>query len=267
LETNLCYLLYFKEVINYSIEFDKQQQSKFIEDNKEVSNISISKIPIIQELSSNLEFEKYTKKYKTHDYLSQELVKKLYLETIKMTDYTRYIEEPSKQNESNFILSFFKRILFQNDELTDHLESSFPNIDEDSDLVHFVLRRIVKNADDRIYFAFGFKEWKKEDEFATELIKHTLSQSDQLETYIEPKLKGWEKDRVHMVDMLLLKMAIIELLNMPSIPIKVTINEYIDLSKMFSSFKSKEFINGILENLKNEFLAKNMILKTGRGLE
>jgi N utilization substance protein B len=84
--------------------------------------------------------------------------------------------------------------------------------------------------------------------------------------FIDGKTKNWEVERIAVLDVLLMKMAITELLNFPSIPVKVTLNEYIDISKLFSTPKSKQFINGVLDKLLIEFKNEKLIKKTGRGL-
>ncbi|MGD0710874.1 MAG: transcription antitermination protein NusB [Bacteroidales bacterium] len=94
------------------------------------------------------------------------------------------------------------------------------------------------------------------------LIKH----SEKYEKLISEKALNWELDRIALMDMLLMKMALCELTEFPSIPIKVTLNEYIDLAKMYSSPKSSVFINGILDKLINELKKNNLINKAGRGL-
>ena len=83
---------------------------------------------------------------------------------------------------------------------------------------------------------------------------------------IKSKLQNWELDRVSLIDRILMKMAITEFLFIPTIPIKVTINEYLDISKLYSTPKSREFINGILDKLMNEMKSNGQIIKTGRGL-
>ena len=83
---------------------------------------------------------------------------------------------------------------------------------------------------------------------------------------IIPKLKGWDADRIAQIDMIVMKMCLSELLYFPIIPVKVSINEYIDISKLYSTPKSKDFVNGVIDKIKNELLANNEIRKQGRGL-
>ncbi len=108
---------------------------------------------------------------------------------------------------------------------------------------------------------------KEVKQFAGELLRKTIYNKEETETLIVPLLENWDKERVALLDMLLMKMAVIELLYFPEIPVKVTMNEYIDLSKLYSTPKSGEFINGILDTILKKLRDENKIQKSGRGLQ
>ena len=108
--------------------------------------------------------------------------------------------------------------------------------------------------------------WDEEMKFALDLLAKTIHQNDELVALIQPKLKNWEMDRVATLDLVLLKMAVCELKYFPTIPVKVSINEYIDLAKEYSSPQSGRFINGVLDKIVMELKADDKIQKTGRGL-
>ena len=93
-----------------------------------------------------------------------------------------------------------------------------------------------------------------------------IEQADHYNQYIQAKAENWELERIARVDLVLMHMAICEMLNFDEIPIKVTINEYLELAKSFSTPKSSKFINGILDSLYNDFKKEGMITKKGRGL-
>ncbi len=103
-------------------------------------------------------------------------------------------------------------------------------------------------------------------EFGEGLLDMVVARNDELESIIGPALENWEMDRVANIDMLFLKMAICEFTSFPTIPTKVTLNEYVELSKLYSTDKSKDFINGILDKLLKQFTEEGKIQKTGRGL-
>lgn len=110
-----------------------------------------------------------------------------------------------------------------------------------------------------------FKSADDED-FFRNLFDKTLLHGDEFRTLIERKLQNWEADRVMGMDMLLMKMAICEFTQFPLIPVKVTINEYVDIAKLYSSDKSKQFINGILDKIAIDLRDAGKLNKTGRGL-
>ena len=99
-----------------------------------------------------------------------------------------------------------------------------------------------------------------------DIYDYTVDNEEEYEGIISNKSKNWEIDRVALTDKIILEMAVAEMINFPSIPIKVTINEYIELSKLYSTPKSKQFVNGILDVLSEELKKEGKIKKSGRGL-
>ena len=108
--------------------------------------------------------------------------------------------------------------------------------------------------------------WVEDREFIIELFKNTIRYDEEFQGLIGAKTQNWEPERIAMMDTLLMKMALAEFLKFNSIPVKVTINEYLEISKEFSTPKSNSFINGILDKILFELKAENKIRKIGRGL-
>src|SRR5690606_810378 len=108
--------------------------------------------------------------------------------------------------------------------------------------------------------------WDEDKEFIMDLFILTVGHSDEYQEYISGKTKNWEADRIALMDTLIMRLAICELINFSSIPVKVTINEYIEISKVFSTPKSNTFINGILDKVLSELKTSGKIRKYGRGL-
>ncbi len=109
-------------------------------------------------------------------------------------------------------------------------------------------------------------ESENEKEFSRSLIRNVVRNQDELDKLIESKASNWELDRIALIDRLLLRMGIAEILYFPDIPPKVSINEVIEIAKEFSTSKSSRFINGILDAILNELKSKNKLNKFGRGL-
>jgi len=108
--------------------------------------------------------------------------------------------------------------------------------------------------------------WEEDKIFLTDLFKHAAENDDAYEIIIAEHTKNWAVDRITVVDHIILKLAIAELIHFPSIPVKVTINEYIDISKNYSTPKSKQFINGLIDVMANNLQREGKVKKSGRGL-
>jgi N utilization substance protein B len=107
---------------------------------------------------------------------------------------------------------------------------------------------------------------KDDEDFVSDLFRKTVLKQAEYEKDIAEKTPNWETDRIAEIDMILIKMSITEFINFPSIPTRVTINEYIEISKDYSTAKSSYFINGVLDKISKEFVVNKKIVKIGRGL-
>jgi N utilization substance protein B len=109
-------------------------------------------------------------------------------------------------------------------------------------------------------------QWEDDKSFFEDLYAFTLESDKDLNGWVEAQTKNWESDRLAMTDFILLKMAVAEMIKFPSIPVKVSINEYIELAKNYSTPKSGQFINGILDEISIRLMSEKIIQKSGRGL-
>jgi N utilization substance protein B len=109
-------------------------------------------------------------------------------------------------------------------------------------------------------------QWEDDKRFFEELFEGSIEMDQELNTWVGEQTKNWESDRLAMSDFILLKMAVTEMIKFPSIPVKVSINEYIELAKNYSTPKSGQFINGILDVISNRLVIEKVIQKSGRGL-
>jgi N utilization substance protein B len=109
-------------------------------------------------------------------------------------------------------------------------------------------------------------QWEDDKSFFEDLYEFTLDSDKDLNGWVEAQTKNWESDRLAMTDFILLKMAVAEMIKFPSIPVKVSINEYIELAKNYSTPKSGQFINGILDEISIRLMSEKIIQKSGRGL-
>ncbi|MEO1438126.1 MAG: transcription antitermination factor NusB, partial [Bacteroidota bacterium] len=176
-------------------------------------------------------------------------------------------EDKTLLDHREVLLKLYK-YLVKHDLFNEQMEDFSPTWQDDKSLVIGTMKKTIKgDAGDTDFFSQYRPDDETVQEFGANLLHKCLIFNDDHLDIIRPKLKNWEADRVASVDMILLKMAICEFMHFPTIPTKVTLNEYVDISKLYSTPKSKEFINGILDKLMKELHQEGKINKEGRGLQ
>jgi N utilization substance protein B len=177
------------------------------------------------------------------------------------------IEKSSFEEDKEFVLTMFTELIAPNEKLYEYLEDNKLTWVDDIPLVNTQIQKQLKQISEASEFTVTKLYKDQEDqEFVSLLFRKTvLNEVELAKEYID-KTPNWDADRIAEIDTIILKMAICEFLKFPSIPVKVTINEYLELAKEYSTPKSSIFINGILDNLVKEFQSENKIQKTGRGL-
>ena len=176
----------------------------------------------------------------------------------------------SYAEDKNMIVSLIKEVLPKFDSFRNYFhEKSIYWDEEDFDYATVLVSNIIRKTnegrgiDDLIHAPSGNKDDK---DFVDQLFKKTISSDKETEELIMSKAANWDAERIAFIDMILMKMAITEIMNFSSIPVKVSINEYIDISKFFSSPKSGQFINGIVDKVIEDLIEKKKFRKIGRGL-
>ena len=210
----------------------------------------------------------YKVSWQGEDMLLRELYNKLKADE-KYIEYGT-LTETSFTQDREIITHLFKTILFQDPLLEQYLEENYINwpVDKHSvdGMVLKTLRAYKEGATDTLDILPITANWEEDKEFVLELFNKTIFNNAETEKYISDKTQNWDVERIAMVDTILMKMALTELMNFNSIPVKVTMNEYIDISKEFSTPKSKGFINGILDKILIDLKNDGKINKIGRGL-
>ena len=176
-------------------------------------------------------------------------------------------KKSSFDDDKKFILDIFEKVLAPNEKLYEYLEDHKLTWIDDIPVVNTQILKDLKNLSKDSSFEIC-KLYKdiEDKEFVSLLFRKTvLNEVELAKEYID-KTPNWDADRIAEMDTIILKMAICELLKFPSIPVKVTINEYLELAKEYSTPKSKDFINGILDKTMQELLGNGKIKKLGRGL-
>ncbi|MDB5283907.1 MAG: NusB antitermination factor [Bacteroidota bacterium] len=266
--TNVLYLI---DVCQYSMVDKAKRLARYIKTKEdENASTSIAANAIVTFLLNDTEFNSYVKSEGIKNYINEDVVKSLYVELCGRQKYKDYcaIEKPTLEQDKEIITYILKKSFQSNKDMEHHLEELFINYEDDNSLLLHIMGKYVEafSPDKTTSFIQNLEIWEDEKKFALDLLAKTIHQNDELVAIIEPKLKNWEMDRVAVLDLILLKLAVCELKYFPTIPVKVSINEYIDISKLYSTPKSKDFVNGVLDKVKNELIEKGEIKKFGRGL-
>ncbi len=187
-------------------------------------------------------------------------IKRLYANLLKSQAYQFYIEaDASNQNSDKEILTFIYKELMDADESFNlHLAEHFSNWEDEYDgilllMMHYFNKPQAFNLADLL----GDVKWK----YASDLLQSVMNKKEILHEEIINRLRNWEPDRIAILDMIILQLGVSEFLYFETIPPKVTINEYIDLAKAYSTVHSGQFINGVLDNIHKEFLRQNKMHK------
>lgn len=224
--------------------------------------------PIVQSLVADKDFAKLLKGKKIPARMDKDMGKLFYTEFAKQEDYGKYIKyaDGDPAYDRDILLALY-RFCAGNETFCEYVEDRFDNWVHDKSLVVGAMKKTIKALPASPFF---YKDYLPDDEtvkeFGEELLHKALFFDEELLEIIEPALKNWEVARVAVIDLILLKMALCEMLHFPTIPVKVTINEFVDISKVYSTPKSKDFINGILDRLMKKLLEEGKIIKEGRGL-
>lgn len=219
-------------------------------------------------LANHVDFINMVKKYGFIDLVDEDHIRSLYHGFLETDEYKTYmaLEAPTDADHAKILLELY-RYLSTNDLFLDMTEDQFNNWSDDESLVMGAMKKTLKAVPVTGPF---YQEHEPSDEtvreFGAELLTRTAREDAALLSEIQPMLKNWDAERVAILDMIMLKMALCELLHFPTIPTKVTLNEFVEISKIYSTDKSKEFINGILDRLMKKLLEEGRIVKEGRGL-
>jgi N utilization substance protein B len=185
--------------------------------------------------------------------------------------YDKYMSNPtvSFEEDKQFVIDLFTDIIVSNEKLYEYLEDDKLTWIDDIPVVNTQIvkqLKAIKSAEDESFRVPKLFKDADDKDFAKDLFRKTVLNEKELAKEFDSKTPNWDMDRIAEMDTIILKMAICELLKFPSIPVKVTLNEYLELAKEYSTPKSSIFINGILDNLVKEFQTNKKMIKAGRGL-
>jgi len=269
---------FFLEVIEFYRIRSEDAKLKFLPTEEELNpNLKLMRNSLLISLQENKDLQKQFREHKFSWTEEQVMVRKIYLKIKNSKDLKEYLEATGESFEADrdILYRLFKKYIAKSTELHFYCEDRNIFWTEDYQSAALFVLKTLKQIPANFpvtkslvsLFPKDDEDDPKEDrKFIVELFKKTIGQSDKLEEMIRSKTKNWELDRIALADVILLKMALTELIQFPMIPIKVTMNEYIEMSKIFSTPKSKLFINGLLDKLVDDLKEEKKIRKKGRGL-
>lgn len=228
---------------------------------------------LLQLIAENTTFaDVIDKKHLNYWQLDSEYVIILFNELRELDWYNAYLlkKETTYKEDQAFIVKLYKEVIAPNDKLYDYLEDKRLTWVDDIPLVNTAIVKALNKLSEKNASSLLVPELYKntEDrEYAITLFRKVVLNEDKLNAQIEGKTPNWDQERIADLDLIILKMGIAEFLYFPSIPVRATINEYLEVSKEYSTPKSSIFINGILDKLVKEYEGEGILNKIGRGLQ
>ena len=261
------YLIYFiTETARYAETDANNKASKNLPTAADLAtNTKIAGNEILWKIVEDVSFKATINEAKAVHIMDNDLLKKTYRSLVETPEYQEYIEQQSreKRSEKRMLEFIFTDLLLPNEDFINHIEEHFINWDDDAEMMHTLVLSYLNKPGQQNFQDFLSHE---KTMFAKDLLNTVLDKHEETLELIKPKLKNWDADRIAALDLILLQMGVCEFLYFETIPTKVTINEYLEIAKEFSTPKSNSFINGILDKILDDLKAAGKIRKYGRGL-
>jgi len=272
-ELQALLLLMIAAVRDQAEKFTQRSQQKYFasddERNPSVNFINNQLVDLIKNHETLTQFAK-NKKLKNWQQ-DDEYVIILFNKLKDASWYQNYlaIKEPSFEEDRDFVVRFYKEILAQDEKLYDYIEDKSLTWIDDFPWVNTalvkLLNKVVPSRANEIFTLGVFKD-QDDQQFGQNLFRSVLRNHEELQQVLLGKTPNWDQERIADLDLIMLHMGICEFLHFPSIPVRVTINEYLEIAKEYSTPKSSLFINGILDNIVKDLMAKDELNKYERGL-
>ncbi len=256
-------VLYPVKVAQYAEMDAIQRSSKYIRTDEDMNvDVRIATNTQVIKTLEKASFNEKIKKDKLERFIDEEWVKKIYQQLVKTPEYSNYLSSaPSVAADKQIMQFIWEKLMLENELLVSAFSDELPGWEDNDELIIMLMQNFYKNSS-KVDFLRLLSAEKKE--YAHDLLQTVLEKEAYCMELIGPRLNNWDKERVAVIDMLLLRMAVCEFLYFPTIPTKVTINEYIDVAKQYSLPQSGQFVNGVLDNLLKDLEKDNMIRKQDR---
>lgn len=255
----LIYIL--TETARYAETDARQRASKHLPSAADLSvNTKISGNQLLWQLLEQPSFVKVMAEIKPELLGGEEWIKKLYSELVSSDLYKEYIqiEGREKKKEKEIIEFIFTDLMLPNEDFISFVEERFLHWEDDADMMNLLMLNLLQKPQSGDFQQFVGNEKLK---FAKDLLLSVIEKEEVCDAYIKEKLQNWDPERTAVLDMILMRMGICEFLFFETIPPKVTINEYIDLAKDYSTPQSGHFVNGILDSIHKDLATQNKLHK------
>lgn len=259
----LIYLTwYLAEVARYAETDAHQRAGKHLPSQQDLNvNTKIAGNEVLWKMLEDPALKEQFASEKPERFSDRELIRKTYHALAEAPLYKTYTAQPSrdKAEERKIIEFILNDLMLANEIFVSHIEENFSNWDDDGEMIVQLLAGYIQKPG-----TYNFKQIISADkeEFAKSLLRTVIEKAEHLQSLIIPKLKNWDPERIALLDMILMKMGVSEFLYFETIPPKVTINEYIDLAKEYSTQQSGQFVNGILDNIHKDLVQQGKMQKT-----
>lgn len=268
---------FFQEVRDFAENRIEEAKKKNFPTKEELNpNTRFIDNRLLNQISDNNDYRKRYDDLAVNWSTEPDMIRNVYFKLVESELFGNYMKdvESTYKLDKEFIIDAFESVVLPHESLYAYFEEKNINWADDYNLAAEVVMMIFaaykpgwnENRKLPTLFKDDLEEISQDREFAKELFRLVLDNREKYDDLIKPKVKNWEMDRLATIDRILIEMALAEVLNMPTIPVKVSLNEYIEMSKYFSTPKSKVFINGILDHIVADLKTEGKIKKQGRGL-
>ncbi len=261
--TLLVHLIEFiTRIARYAEKDAYTRAHKYIPTEKDLNvNTKLAGSSLLWQILEDHQFREFQKKEKPEQQIDDDLIRKIYNQLVKTGEYAHYISinQQSKQEDRKIFDFILDDLMLGNEDFISHIEELFSNWNDDGELVVQLLFGYLNRPG-----SLNLNQIISADKerFASDLLRTVIEKEEHLLELIKPRLKNWDPERIALLDMVLMKMGVAEFLYFDTIPPKVTINEYIDLAKEYSTAQSGQFVNGILDNIHKDLSQQGKLNKT-----
>lgn len=257
-------VLYTLKVAQYAEKDAGKRAAKYLPTAEDLNvSTKIAGNEFLWKILNNETFVEKIKEKNISRYVDEELIRKIFKKFSATDEYKKYISDRNREYKSEIaiIKYIWDEMMYEDEDVMEQFADELPEWEDDMDMIKILMDNFFKSSSKINFLKLVSAE---KSEYAHSLLHTTLEKEEYTTELIQPKLINWDADRVALIDMILLRMGVSELLYFPTIPTKVTINEYIEIAKMYSTPQSGQFVNGVLDNILKDLSKENKIHKEQR---